>query len=160
MAKLVQDNIGAQSQDGIDAQVGIQYLNPNRTVMLLALQDECPTDPEEMPVQGEATYSIGNMFKALKPSIEVSLNTGDDQDPLQDTTIDFTSIKSFEPDDIMDNVPLLRSLKDKQDLILRLEQLMQEAAFQKIMKDPDKKQALISFLRSIIADIEAHEEED
>ena len=128
--------------------------------MLLPLQDECPTDPEEMAVQGKATYSIGNMFKELKPSVEVSLNTGDEKDPIRDTTIHFTSIQSFEPDDILDSVPLLRDMKDRQNLILRLEQLMQEAAFQKIMKDPAKKQALISFLRSIIADIEAHEEED
>lgn len=160
MAKLVQDNIGAQSQDGIDAQVGMQYLPPNRTVMLLPLQDDCPTDPDEMLVQGKATYSIGNMFKELKPSVEVSLNTGEEKNPLQDETINFTSIKSFEPDDILENVPLLQAMKDKQSLISRLEQLMQEAAFQKIMQDTAKKKALISFLRSVIADIEAQEEED
>ena len=160
MSKLVQDNIGAQSQDGINAQVGIQYLNPNKTMLLKALQEDCPTDPDDMVMQGPATYSIGNMFDAIKPSVEVTLNTGEESNPLQDETIEFTSIKSFEPDEILENVPLLKNLKDKQDLIIRLEQLMQEAAFQKIMKDPDKKQALVSFLRSIIADIEEQEEED
>ena len=46
MAKLVKDNIGAQSQDGIDSQVGIQFLNPDRTAMLIPLEENCPTDPD------------------------------------------------------------------------------------------------------------------
>lgn len=157
---LRRNNVGANSQDGINAQVGIEFLDANRTVLMLPLQEDCPMEPEEMVVDGAATYSIGNMFKELKPSIELSLNTGDEANPLEDTTIEFTSIKSFEPDTIMDNIPLLRAIKDKQSLINRLEQLMQEAAFQKIMKDPEKKQALVGFLRSVIADIEATEEED
>jgi hypothetical protein len=160
MAKLVQDNIGAQSQDGINAKVGMQYLPPNRTILMLPLQEDCPTEPEEMLVEGEATYSIDKMFKHLKPSVDVSLNTGDEANPLQDVSITFKSIKNFEPDDIMDAVPILRSMKDKQNLISRLEMLMQEGAFQKIMKDPEKKQALVGFLRSVISDIEANEEED
>ena len=159
MAKLVQDNIGAQSQDGINAKVGIQYLVPNRTLLMLPLQEDCPTDPEEMLVEGEATYSMEKMFKRIQPSIEVSLNTGDEANPLQDVSISFKSIKNFEPDDIVDNVPLLRNLKDQQSLISRVEQLMQEGAFQKIMKEPEKKEALVGFLKSIIADIEATEEE-
>lgn len=160
MAKLVPDNVGAQSQDGINSNVGIQYLNPNRTAMLLALEADCPTEPDEMLIQGKDTYSIKNMFKKVKPSIDVSLKTGDEANPIQDTKIDFNSIKNFEPEDIMEAVPLLRDLKDKQDLIHRLEQLMQEAAFQKILKDPEKKQALVGFLRSVISDIEEVEEEE
>jgi len=125
--------IGAQSQDGIQAKVGIEFLNPHRTALMLPLQEDCPMDPEEMLVQGESTHSIGNMFKALKPSIEVSLSTGNETNPIEDATINFTSIKSFEPEEIMDTVPLLQEIKDKQTLINRLEQLMQEAAFQKII---------------------------
>ena len=117
-------------------------------------------EPEEMVLEGAATYSIDRMFKELKPAIELSLNTGDETNPLEDTSIQFTSIKSFEPNDIMDSVPLLRDIKDKQSLINRVELLMQEAAFQKIMKDPEKKQALVGFLRSVISDIEATESED
>jgi len=160
MAKLVEPSVGAHSQNGSNAQVGIQYLHPNRTAMLLALEDSCPTEPDQMVITGKDTHSIGNMFKKVKPSIEVSLKTGDETNPREDVTIDFTSIKNFEPEDIMGAVPLLRDLKDKQDLIHRLEQLMQEAAFQKILNDPEKKQALVGFLRSVIADIEAVEEED
>ena len=160
MAKLQQDNIGAQGQDGINAKVGITFLPPNRSILMLPLQQDCPTDPDEMLVEGEATYSIGNMFKALKPSIEVSLNTGDESNPLQDVEINFQSLKNFEPDDIVDAVPLLRGMKDQQTLINRLEQLMQEGSFRKMMEDKEKKSALVSFLRSVITDIETAEEED
>lgn len=157
---LRRNNVGSNSRDGINAQVGIEFLDANRTVLMLPLQEDCPMEPEEMVLEGAATYSIDRMFKELKPAIELSLNTGDETNPLEDTSIQFTSIKSFEPNDIMDSVPLLRDIKDKQSLINRVELLMQEAAFQKIMKDPEKKQALVGFLRSVISDIEATESED
>ena len=159
MAKLQQDNIGAQSQDGINAQVGITFLTPNRTLLMLPLQQDCPTDPEEMMVQGEATYNMGNMFKHLKPSVEVTLSTGDEKDPMKDVEIPFRSMKNFEPEDIVDSLPLLAGMKEKQALINRLEQLMQEGAFKKIMSDKTKKSSLIEFLQSVIADIEASEAE-
>jgi hypothetical protein len=160
MAKLQQDNIGAQGQDGINAKVGITFLAPNRSILMLPLQQDCPTDPEEMVVEGEATYSIGNMFKAMKPSIEVSLSTGDEANPMQDVEIKFQGLKNFEPEDIVDAVPLLRGMKDQQTLINRLESLMQEGAFRKMMEDKEKKGALVSFLRTVISDIETAEEED
>ena len=52
------------------------------------------------------------------------------------------------------------TIKEKQNLINRLEQLMKESAFQKIMNDPEKKQALVGFLRSVISDIEATEPDE
>ena len=159
MAKLVKDNIGAQSQDGLDAQAGIQYLNPNRTLMMIPLQENGPSDPDDMLLQGKATYSMDQMFKTIRPSIEVSLQTGDENNPLTDSTIEFNSIKNFEPSDIMENVPLLKKIKEKQQLIDRLELLMNEGAFQKIVRLADKKIALLGFLKSVIADIEAVETE-
>ncbi len=160
MAKLVKDNIGAQSQDGIDTQVGIQFLNPDRTAMLIPLEEDCPTDPDEMVIEGKSTYTLGGLFKKVQPSIEVPISTGDESNPLQDETIAFKSIRDFEPEEIMSRIPLLRNLKDKQSLIGRLEQLMREDAFKKIMNDPDKKQALVGFLKSVISDIEATESDD
>lgn len=157
---LRRDNVGAQGQDGINAQVGIQFLDPDRTMMILPLQEDPPMDPEEMVVDGPATHSITNMFKALNPAIEVSLETGDQTNPFQEEAIQFNSIKSFEPDEIMNRVPLLRTIQEKKDLIYRLEQLMEQESFQNMMKDPEKKQALLGFLRSVIADIEENESDD
>lgn len=160
MAKLVKDNIGAQSQDGIDTQVGIQFLNPDRTAMLIPLEEDCPTDPDEMVIEGKSTYTLGGLFNKVKPSIEVPISTGDETNLLQDETISFNSIKDFEPEEIMNRVPLLANLKDKQTLIGRLEQLMREEAFRKIMDDPSKKQALVGFLKSVISEIETTESND
>jgi predicted component of type VI protein secretion system len=159
MAKLQQDNIGAQSQDGIMARVGMTFLNPNRTILMLPLQEHCPTD-DEMVVQGEATYSIDRMFKALQPAVNVTLLTGDDSFPMENVDIEFKSMKNFEPDDIVDRLPTLRKMKDQQSLINRLEQLLQEGSFKKIMEDGTKKAALLGFLKSIIADIEVAESEE
>ena len=178
MAKLQQDNIGAQGQDGINATVGITYLPPNRSMLMLPLQQECPTDPEEMLIHGESTYSIDKMFEHFyqkdkdgkviqsaddKPqtnlSIEVFLKSKEGADP-EPIKIQFRNLKNFEPDDIVDNVPLLRSMKEQETLINRLEQLMQEGSFKNIVKDQEKKLALISFLQSVITDIETAEKED
>ena len=157
---LRRNNVGTNEQNGIDPQVGMDFLDPDRTMMVLKLQEDAPMDPDEIVIDGPATYSIGNMFKALKPSVDVSLSTGDETNPLEETTISFTSIKSFEPDDMMENIPLLRGIKDQQDLITRVETLMQEAIFQKMMQDGKKKAVLLDFLRSVIADIEEAEEEE
>ncbi|MCB0657856.1 MAG: type VI secretion system contractile sheath small subunit [Saprospiraceae bacterium] len=156
---LRRKNVGAQGQDGIDAQVGITFLDPDRTMMILPLQQDPPSDPEEMIIEGSATYSINNMFKSLKPSVELSLETGDAKNPFEEANIQFTSIKSFEPDEIMKSNATLRSIEEKRDLINRIEQLMHQESFQNMMKDPEKKQSLIDFLRSVINDIEATEAE-
>lgn len=160
MAKLGGDNVGARSRDGIQTKVGITYLPTNRTAVLLPLEQLSPTDPEEMVIEGEATYTLDNMFKKIDPKIEVSLKTGDEAQPFQDAEIRFRNISEFEPDKIVENVPLLRSMREQQALIQRVEQLMQEGLFQKMLKDKNQKAALVGFLRSIVADIEAYDKED
>lgn len=159
MAKLGGDNVGAQSKDGIKTKVGITYLPTNRTAVLLPLEQLCPTDPEEMIIEGDATYTLDSMFKRVDPKIEVSLKTGDTAVPFQDAEIRFRNISEFEPEKIVENVPLLRGMKEQQALIQRVEQLMQEGLFQKMLKDKNQKAALVGFLRSVAADIEAHEKD-
>jgi hypothetical protein len=154
---LLKDRIGAQSQDGINAKIGMTFLTPNRTLLVLPLQEKPPTDPDEMLAQGEATYSIDKMFQAIKPSVEVSLSTGDEANPLEDVEVNFRSIKDFEPETITDTLPLLRGLKEQQNLIGRLEQLMQEGTFAKIANDPSKKEALTGFLKSVLAELDKPE---
>lgn len=157
---IEKDRLGAQSLDGIDARIGFKFLDANRTLLMLPLQGEdCPTDVDEIMVSGPPTYTLTGMFKAMKPSVEVTLETGNAANPVEDAEITFQSIKNFEPDDIMQSLPLLRALKDKQSLLSRLENLLQETSFQKMMKDKTKKAALVNFLRAVVADIEAAQPE-
>lgn len=151
-------NVGANSIDGILARVGISYLPTNRTLLVMPLQgDECPTDTEEMIIQGNDTFSMESMFKVMKPQASVSLKTGDEQNPIKDETIKFNTISDFEPNKIMEQIPLLRGLKDQQDLIKNLEILMQQANFQRMLQNKDQKAALVSFLQSVVTDIDASE---
>jgi predicted component of type VI protein secretion system len=82
------------------------------------------------------------------------LSTGDEANPMEDAEINFRSIKDFNPDEIMDALPLLRNLKEQQNVITRLEQLMQEGTFAKIVTDSSKKDALVGFLKSVLAEID------
>ena len=157
---LQRDNIGAQSQDGIHAKVGITYLPTNKTALIIPLQgDDCPTDPDEMVIDGPATYTLESMFKHIQPSVEVPIETGDESNPIQERKVEFKTLKSFEPDEIVDNVPELKAMKDKQNLIGRLEQLLQESSFEKILSSSTQKEALVDFLKAVVADIESNEKE-
>lgn len=157
---LNKPNVGANSEDGIQGKVGITYLPANRTLLMMPLQgDDCPTDPDEMIIQGDPTYTLEGMFKLLSPKVDVSLKTGDEKNPLQDETIAFKTVSDFEPEKIVDNVPMLRNLKDQQMLIQKLEMLLQEGAFRRMLENKNQKEALVDFLKSVIADIEAHEED-
>ena len=160
MAKLGGDNVGAQSKDGIQAKVGITFLPTNKTMFMLPLQgDDCPTDPDDMIISGNATYTLDNMYQKVQPQVDVSLKTGDDANPLQDVTVPFKNQSDFDPEKIVDNVPLLSKLRDQQQLIQRVEQLLQEGAFQRMLKDKNQKAALVGFLQSVIDDIETHEKD-
>lgn len=157
---LQRDNIGAQSQDGIHAKVGITYLPTNKTALIIPLQgDDCPTDPDEMVIEGPATYTLESMFKHIQPNVEVPIETGDESNPIQERKVEFKTLKSFEPDEIVDNVPELKAMKDKQNLIGRLEQLLQESSFEKILSNGTQKEALVDFLKAVVADIESSEKE-
>ena len=147
-------NGGANSIDGINANVGITYLPSDRTILLMPLQgDDCPTDPEEMIIQGDSTYSVEAMFKLLKPQTNVNLLTGDEQNPIREENIKFNNLSDFDPAKIIDQVPLLSALKDQQSLIKNLEILMQQSAFQKIFQNKSQKEALIDFLQSVINEL-------
>ena len=151
-------NVGANSIDGINANVGITYLPSDRTLLMMPLQGEdCPTDPEEMIIQGDSTFSVESMFKLLKPQTDVTLKTGDEHAPTKDENIKFNNLSDFDPSKIMDQVPLLRTLKDQQSLIKNLEILLQQSTFQKLLQNKDQKEALIGFLQSVIVELNEQE---
>ena len=153
---LQKDNIGAQAQDGIMAKVGMTFLPTDRTILVLPLEENCPTDPDEMVISGSSTFSIESMFKHFKDpetkasnvKVDVDLGGG------EPTTVRYGSMKDFEPESVIQNVPALQSLKEQLTVVDRLKQLMQEEGFQKIVGDAAKKQAMIDFLRSVVYDIE------
>jgi hypothetical protein len=192
MAKIGGDNIGAQSIDGIKATVGMTYLPTNKTMLILPLQgNDCPMVADEMVIQGESTYSIEKMFSHFnerdekgkilrhednrpKSNIRVSVDLedtdGENTSNVPGVSVDFSSIKDFEPDSIQANVPLLRGMRDRQDTLNKFVQLLQrededtgkveKTMFGKMLDDTSKRQAMADFFRSVIAEIEAVDGED
>ena len=57
-------NVGANSIDGIQANVGITYLPTDRNIDDALAGRRLPTDPEEMIVQGNNTYSLSLCLKS------------------------------------------------------------------------------------------------
>jgi hypothetical protein len=107
-----QQRLGAQRFDGVASESRFKFLEANRTLLILPLNgNHCSEDPDEIMISGEATYDLLQMFKAVKPTVTVDLKTGNASKPLETVTIAFTSLKSFEPDALIRNVSLLKSLQ-------------------------------------------------
>lgn len=192
MAKIGGDNIGAQSIDGIQAKVGMTYLPANKTMLILPLQgSDCPMNPDEMVIQGESTYAIEKMFSHfyerddkgkilrhennrpksnIKVSVDLEDTDGDHTSNVPGVSIDFSSIKDFEPESIQSNVPLLKNIRERQETLNKFIQLLQrededqgkieKTMFGKMLDDAGKRAALANFFRSVIAEIEAVDGEE
>lgn len=107
-----QQRLSAQRFDDVAPEIGFRFLEANRTLLILPLNgNHGSEDPDEIMISGEATYDLLQMFKAVKPTVTVDLKTGNASKPLETVTIAFTSLKSFEPDALIRNVPLLKSLQ-------------------------------------------------
>ena len=114
----------------------------------------CTGDPhlDEITIEYNGLLCArGEDSAATKAAIEYLLLENPEWDELY--------LEGLHRPDIVDSLPLLAGMKEKQSLINRLEQLMQEGAFKKIMADKTKKASLVEFLNSVIADIEATEKE-
>jgi hypothetical protein len=129
-------------------------INTNRTLVLGSLQAEGPYDPEVVP--DEYTVSLTKLFEYAKPSVEVELETGDEDNPTQQVTIAFNNLKALRPDDLEKRLPILQKQKAQEDRFQRIKaELERSKRLQEIIRDPDKREAFLDILRSIQEELES-----
>jgi len=137
----------------IEVEQSFTKINTNRTLVVASLQAEGPYDPEVLP--DEATVSLTKLFEFAKPSVEVELETGDEDNPTQEIKISYTNLKSFRPDDLEKRIGILQKQRAQEDRLQRIiAELERSKRLQEIIKDPDKKAAFLDILQSIQEELE------
>jgi hypothetical protein len=155
-AEIDSDAPGPISIPGIEVEQGFTQINTNQTLMLTSLQAEGPYETEIMP--GEHTVSLTKIFEFAKPSVEVELETGEEDNPTQEIKINYPNLKSFRPDDLEKRVLILQKLRAREDRFQRIKaELERSKRLQEILKDPDKKAAFLDILLSIQEELESAE---
>jgi predicted component of type VI protein secretion system len=138
----------------IEVEQSFTKINTNRTLVLASLQAEGPYDPETLP--DEATVSLTKLFEFAKPSVEVELETGDEDNPTQEIKIAYPNLKAFRPDDLEKRISILQKQRAQEDRLQRINaELERSKRLQEIIKDPDKKAAFLDILRSIQEELES-----
>lgn len=145
--------IGAVSIPGIKPEIGVTDLNPTKMLVPVALQSEGPVEPELVPP--EYSSSLSGLFKYAQPSVELELDTGDEDDPSENVEVGFQDLKSFQPKEIIERIPLLKGLAEQEDIIQNLVKLSNKnKRFKQLLQNPEQKEALIQILQSVLDELE------
>jgi predicted component of type VI protein secretion system len=107
--------------------------------------------------EGEEDYtgSLSKLFEYAKPSVEVELETGDEDTPTQEIAISYNSLKSFRPDDLEKRISILQKQRAMESRFQKIKaELERSKRLQEIIKDPQKKAAFLDILASIHEDLQ------
>jgi len=146
------NDIGAVSIPGITPEIGVTDLNPGKMLLVTSLNAEGPDEPTLVPYKH--TGSLKKVFAYAKPSIEVDLDTGDEDDPTEEIKVNFEKLTDFKPDEITKQIPLLKRLSLQGDTMDKLlSEIMKNIKLQRVLGDTDQRLALIEALQSIINEL-------
>lgn len=152
------DQIGAVSIPGITPDIGVTDLNPTKMLLVTPLRDEDDDDAPQEPtiVPDQHTGSLKKIFDYAKPSIEEELDTGDEEDPTIEVQVEFNKLTDFQPDKIVEQIPLLKRLNLQEDTTEALLTAIQKnKKLMTALGEKDLREAFIDVLQSIIDELEA-----
>lgn len=154
MAEIDFDIPGPIGIQDIDVQQSFTKLKTNRTLLVCNLQKEGPYDPEIVPE--EYTVSLSKLFEYGKPKVEVTIETGNEDDPTADVAVEYKSLKDFRPEEIAKRTPAIQKLSEKEKRYQKLvDEIERSKKLQEIIGDETKRQAFLDILLSIKEEIEA-----
>jgi predicted component of type VI protein secretion system len=154
MSNNVQMNMSGPIAMPVETSSGLDYLPTNRTLMTLPLSENAPRKPVEIPE--EHMGSTEKVMAFVKPSVKVSLQTGDTNNPAISQTIDFQDgVQSFAPKAIAQRTPVLRALQSEwavSDALIGW--LDKSAQFRKAMDNPQSRAAVLAILLNVIKELD------
>jgi hypothetical protein len=138
----------------VETSSGLDYLPTNRTLMTLPLAENAPRKPQEVPE--DYMGSTEKVMAYAKPSVKVSLATGNPANPAITQVIDFQEgVQSFAPKAIAQRTPLLRTLQSEWAVSDALVGWLDKSAqFRKAMDNPQARAAVLAVLRDIIKELD------
>ncbi len=127
----------------------ISEIAQNRTLMVEQLTSDAPVKPE-------IAYGLTNMeqvFEHFKPKIEVEFETEDGSG--KEEEIEFKNIGDFGKKGVISQSSFLQDLQRQQDNYrLFIKYLRSNKVLQKLLADPDSKEAYLAALKSMIQELE------
>ena len=134
--------VGGVDVSQVETGVSFDLLDPNNPVYVLAL----PGLDEKVVLKGKDHKSFKDMLKGLGASVEVKIETGDEDDP-NEVVINFEKMSNFKTDEIVKKITALRKLQQKTTLALTLiRKAQKDAKFQAMLSDPEKKESFLTYL--------------
>jgi hypothetical protein len=132
----------------IDVEQSFTKINTNRTMVVVSLDMEGPYEPEIIP--DEHTGSFTKVIGYKKPSVSVELETGDEDNPTEEATATYDSLKSFRADDLENRIPVLQRQRDQEKRYIKIKaEIERSKRLQDIIKDPVQRQAFLDILESV-----------
>ena len=148
MAQVDFDIPGPIGIQDIEVEQGFTMLKTNRTLLVCNLQKEGPFDPEVLPE--ENTASLTKIFEYAKPQVQVTLDTGNEENREKEETIKFKELKDFRPEELTKSVPILQNLSAKEKRFQKLvDEIDKNKKLQALITDPEKRAAFLDILKSV-----------
>ncbi|GAB4035600.1 hypothetical protein [Spirosoma jeollabukense] len=126
----------------------IKFLQENKTAIVGKFTADSMS---QAPVQG--VQKLQDAFDTFQPEVDVTHETEDGQEVNE--TLFFQNLTAFSKQGIIDQSAFLQALQSQEDNYQSLiKRLMSNKAFQKLLADPQAKQAFIDALNTMAQELE------
>lgn len=134
----------------VDASESIAAIPENRTLLVEQLTSEEPVNPEVVT----GLTNMEQVFEHYKPQIEVEFENADGQ-PVSET-FHFGSVGDFDIKNMTKDSSFLSGLNTEKNFFESLtKQLRSNKVLQRVLENPEAKQAFITSLKGILEEMEA-----
>ena len=139
--------IGATERKG-DASEGISEIDGNRTLFVQQMTEE----PDVVPQVVDGVTNINEAFDTFKPELKV--NFSDEEGAETEELLKFTKMGDFGPKGLSENSDFLKSLAGDVDSLHKImKQLKSNKVFQRMLADPEAKNAYMEMLQEMVSDL-------
>ncbi|SFC86931.1 hypothetical protein [Spirosoma endophyticum] len=126
----------------------IKFLQENKTAMVGKFTADSMS---QAPVQG--VQKLQDAFDTFQPEVDVTHQTEDGEEVNE--TLFFQNLTAFSKQGIIDQSAFLQALQSQEDNYQSLiKRLMSNKAFQKLLADPQAKQAFIDALNAMAQELD------
>lgn len=131
---------------------GFVEISPNKTLFIQKLTNEEAIRPEIV----EGLQTVEDVFRHFNPNVEVELEKEDGS--TQSETFNFGGLGDFDPKNLVNKSDYLKSLDmDNNTLLKMVKKLKTNKSLQKVLENPETKEAFINSLKALVGELESNE---
>ncbi len=147
---MLEYGIGGTERKLNNANEAFGDISPNRTIFVQKLTQDPPYSPEAV----FDLKTVEEVFDHFQPTCDIDFETADGA--TQSETIRFNNLGDFGPKGIKTNSKFLEDLSNTEEQHLKIvKELKSNRALQNVVQNPETRQALISSIQAMIAELEA-----